>query len=447
MGVRNSVRLFDLFFLGASSIAATSAAAADLPTDKAPPAPVIDTFNPFSGWEFHAQGEVGIYGSGSNPQNGLNGDAINYGNIYEDHLNSPTLNQILLTLTKPVDPKATGYAFGFTGQAIYGADMRYSHFLGIDAFVLGSQRNQVGLAQAYVAAHLPWFTPLGVDAKIGLYASPMGNEGVDPSINPLYSHSYTYQYGVTFNDTGILTTTHINSTVDFWLGVDTGNQTTFGSTTPGAAFGDYGDPNGEPAGYIGFGLNNLLNNKLTVLALSHIGPEQAPNFDPTGYRKDMRYYNDAVFTYHITDALQSVTEVNYTRDDFGNGTGPAEFYSGVETMSYTFNKIFSLNGRGEVARDTKNFFVFSPLVNNGFALDEEGVAAPALAGVPGLGTTYGEATLGLTIKPDVPKPLALVELRPEIRYDRILDGAPLFGSGTGVSRDQFTFGGDFVIGY
>ena len=63
-----------------------------------------------------------------------------------------------------------------------------------------------------------------------------------------------------------------------------------------------------PAGFVGFGLNNLLNNKLTVLALSHIGPEQNFVSDPTGAKSDLRYYNDVVFTYKINDDWTSVTE-------------------------------------------------------------------------------------------------------------------------------------------
>ena len=58
---------------------------------------------------------------------------------------------------------------------------------------------------------------------------------------------------------------------------------------------------------------------------------------------------------------------------------------------------------------------------------EEGFASPFLVG-PGTGTTYGAVTLGVTIQPDAPKPLALVQFRPEIRYDRVIAGAPLFGA-------------------
>ena len=452
-------------------VAATQAArAADMPAAApAPIAPVVGNFNFFDGVEYHAQFEAGIIGNAANPTNGLDGKSINFGNLYTDHANEPELNQALLTITKPVDPKATGYAFGFTAQGLYGSDMRFNHFLGLDAFAMKNDRNQISVIQGFVAAHLPWFTKGGVDVKAGLFTSPQGFETLDPSTSPFYSHSYTYNYAVTFNHTGILTTTHINDTLDFYLGVDTGNQDTFGGTgprvIPAAAVSpnlarDYGDPNGQPAGFVGIGLNGLANGKLTVLELSHIGAEQAPGSispagvsltgDPRGYKDDLRYYNDVVFTYKINDDWTAVLEGNFTRDDYGYGPaagGGANFYSGVGYLAYTFDKIYTLNLRGEIARDDKNFFVATPLTNSGTALGEEGFGAAALGGVPGQGTTYGSITGGITIKPDVPKPLATVMLRPEVRYDNIIDGAPLYGSGPGVKRDQFTFGGDIIVGF
>ena len=443
---------------------AQAAHAADLAAPAPAPIAPVPGFDFFTGIEYHAQGEAGIIGNSLNPSQGLNREGYNFGSLYEDHANTPLLNQILLTATKAVDPKATGYAFGFTLQGLYGSDMRSNHFLGIGTYFMGRDRNQLNVVQAFVAGHLPLFTSGGVDVKLGLFTSPQGYETLDPSTSPFYSHSYTYNYAVTFNHTGLLTTTHINPKLDFYLGVDTGNQTTFGIPN--------GDPNGQPAGFVGFGLNNLLNDKLTVLALSHIGPEQAyprsfngsfyPN-DPTA-GQDLRYYNDIVFTYKVNDALTSVTELNYSRDDYGFGNGPASAYSVTQYFGYTFGKIYTLNFRGELFRDSQNFFVSTPTDNSGIAKAEQGIAFPAfgpssltsptLVAPNGLqGTTYGEVSLGVTIKPDVPKPLALVLLRPEIRYDRIVAGAAAYNNSTNYggnmtgSRGQFTFGGDVVIGF
>ena len=244
--------------------AAVPAYAADLAAKvPAPIAPVPGAFDFFSGIEYHVQGEAGVMGNSLNPAQGDTGKGYNFGQLYTDHANEVQLNQVLLTVTKPIDPKATGFAAGFTLQGLYGSDMRFNHFLGIGDQFMGSQRDQLNVVQAFVAFHLPVFTSGGVDLKVGLFTSPQGYETLDPSTSPFYSHSYTYNYAVTFNHTGFLSTTHINDKLDLYVGVDTGNQTSIGF--PG------GDPNGQIAGFIGFGLNNLLNDKLTVLALSHIG--------------------------------------------------------------------------------------------------------------------------------------------------------------------------------
>ena len=421
--------------------------AADLAVTPVAPTPVVGSLNLFQGIEVHGQGEVGFLGNSLNPGQGLNGEGYNFGHLYTDHSDNVQLNQLLLTITKPIDPKVTGYALGFTLEGIYGSDERFNHFLGIGDTFMGSQRNQLSVLQAFVAGHLPIFTAGGVDVKAGLFTSPQGYETLDPSTTPFYSHSYTYNYAVTFNHTGVLTTTHINPTVDLYLGIDTGNQTSIGF--PG------GDPNGQVAGFVGFGFNNLLNDKLTVVALSHIGPEQNFVSDPAGANKDLRYYNDVVFTYKVNDAVTSVTELNYTRDDFGFGNGPATSLSAVQYFGYTFGKIYTFNVRGEVLRDSQNFFVSTPQSNTGFVDAEKGrtLFPPSLVAPNGTqGTTYGGLTLGLTIKPDAPKPFALVLVRPEIRYDRIIAGGPAYNNnaylgGTSGNRNQFTFGGDLVVGF
>ena len=437
------------------AVGAPTARAADLAAKPIAPTPAPAPFDFFKGIEFHVQGEAGIIGNPAvGDQVGPYGSQ-NVGSLYEDRANEPTLNQVLFTITKPIDPKETGFALGFTGQGLYGGDERYNHYLGIADSTISS-RDQLGVFQAFVAAHLPIFTTGGVDVKVGLFSSPQGFETTDPSTNPFYSHSYIYNYAVTFNHTGVLTTTHINSTVDFYLGVDTGNQTTFGSSGSNA-----GDPNGTIAGFVGFGLNNLLDNKLTVLALSHIGPEQNFFNDPNA-NKDLRYYNDVVFTYKVNDDLTSVTELNYSRDEFGNlpgstaangvplPTGTANFYGIAQYFAYTLNKEFTLNVRGEVDRDDQGFFVANFPDNLGLVKTERGNLPTNPANYSPGPTTYGAITLGVTYKPDVPKPLALVLIRPEVRYDRALSGNNpynLSSGGVGRSKDQFTFGADLVVGF
>src|SRR5438105_1348850 len=58
-------------------------------------------------------------------------------------------------------------------------------------------------------------------------------------------------------------------------------------------------------------------------------------------------------------------------------------------------------------------------------------------------TTYGAVTLGLNIKPPVPKPAASLVIRPELRFDGALNGTRPFNDSSDSS--QFTAGIDVII--
>jgi Putative beta-barrel porin-2, OmpL-like. bbp2 len=58
--------------------------------------------------------------------------------------------------------------------------------------------------------------------------------------------------------------------------------------------------------------------------------------------------------------------------------------------------------------------------------------------------SYFEVTGGVTIKPPMPKPIAGLLIRPEVRYDRALtDRVTPFNQRT--KQDQWTFGLDLVL--
>jgi hypothetical protein len=274
-----------------------AAQAADLPTLTAPPP--LPTFALFEGVEYNAQFEGGLQGNATNPRDGQN-----IGELSTDRSNTPEFNQALFSVQKTIDPKAKDYAFGFTVQGLFGSDERYNHVLGLGtSFIKG--RNQLGLFNAYVAAHLPCLFDCGIDIKLGVLSSVEGLETTDPSTTRFYSHSYIWTYALDVLHTGLVTTTHVNSTLDVYLGIDAGNLTAFGK----------GDNNAVPAGLAGFGLNGLLDNKLIILALSHIGSENPEcggvngannppglptNCDPTA-NKDTRFYNAVDVTYKFND--------------------------------------------------------------------------------------------------------------------------------------------------
>lgn len=353
-------------------------------------------------------------------------DANNFGQLFTDKANQFQLNQVLLTAQKPIDPKETGFAVGFKVQLMYGSDARYTHFLGeFDRTI--RDRYQLDVVEANISLHLPVLTEGGVDVKAGQYSSPLGSETIDPSTNPFYSHSYIFNFGVPFKHTGVLTTTHVNPVLDLYLGIDSGVNTSLGA----------GDNNGAPAGIGGLGLN-LLGGKLTVLALTHIGPENPARVVPKADAYP-RYLNDVVVTYKPSDKWSFTTEGNYIRDDFAR----AEGYGVAHYVSYALNDQVTLNGRAEVWRDNRNFYVAAFPGNLDYVNSERGFPAAVISAPRP--TTYSEFTVGLTYKPSLPAPVSTLMIRPELRYDRALNGSRPFNAGR--DNGAFTAAADLVLGF
>lgn len=386
-------------------------------SDATPPAP--------AGWwdslKFGAQFDVGSTINPSSPENN-----INFGRLFDDKSNQVLLNQLLVTVQRLPDPKATDYDFGFQFQALYGTDARYVQFMGELNSTFAS-RNQLAFVNANVQAHLPWLTPGGIDVKAGQYPTPLGYEVIDPSLNPFYSHSYMFYFGLPFVHTGILTTTHVNDMIDVYLGVDSGMNTTLGA----------GDNNGAAAGIAGLNFT-LLDGKLTILALTHFGPENPTRTVP-GANGAFRYENDIVTTYKATDKLTLTTDLNLIRDDKFN----ANAYGVAQYASYAFSDEVTFNARAEVYRDDNGFFVAAFPGNHDFVNAQYGYPATVLSAGP---ATYSEFTLGLTYKPTLPVPyLQSFMVRPEVRYDRTLTNTKAYNDFT--DRGQFTFATDLIIGF
>ncbi|HYM32543.1 MAG TPA: outer membrane beta-barrel protein [Candidatus Cybelea sp.] len=382
--------------------------------------------------------DVGITG---NPDS--NNDHRNFGRLYDDHENQLMLNQLLLTAQRPIDSTKPVYDLGFKLQGMYGSDARYTHFL--HEFDLATTRvNQFDLVEANLQLHAPWFTDGGVDLKAGQYPTPLGNEVIDPSGNTFYSHSYIYNFGLPVKHTGILATWHALPILDVWTGFDWGNLTS-----------PFADNNNAEAGILGVGLN-LLGGNLTILGLSHFGPENPNgsvdlNGNPIRADRKYRYYNDIVTTWKVTDKWTLVNEANWVHDDglSANGYGMAQY------ASYALDDIFTLSARAEVWRDAQGAFV-AQFGNNTDAARLLGLPSsqiPNLSSrtVGGGKTTYGELTLGVQIKPPVPSFITGTVIRPEIRVDRALSTDNSSSSSTATpfndSKDKtmYTAAVDVVI--
>jgi hypothetical protein len=383
-------------------------------SDTAAPANWSDTL------KFSGHIEAGITGNFDDPSNG-----INFGHLYTDRANRPLLDQLLLTAERPLDPKAEGYDFGFKLQGMYGSDARYSHSYNLFDRVTNN-RNQFDIVEANGVAHLPVLTAGGIDLKLGLFPSPMGAEVIDAAGNALYSHSYIFNFGTPSKHTGGLATIHLTPMVDLYAGVDTGVN---------AWLGRKGDNNSSGAGQGGIGLN-LMGGNLTIVALTHIGPENARGIAGVQANSDLRYLNDVLTTWKASDALTLTTELNFIRDDGLHAIG----YGGAQYAVYALNDAFSLVGRGEIWRDNNGAFVAAFPGSLDFVNSERGLPATTISGGR---TTYGALTLGVNYKPAVPKVIEGFVIRPEIRYDTSLNDTKPFNAGK--SDHQVTLGADVIL--
>ena len=415
--------------------AATPAAMAQTTPPPAAAAPAAPEAPPPGYWidgiHLSAQFDAGIMGNPSGPADGLN-----FGHLFTDHANQFQLNQVLLTANKPLDPKNADYQWGFKVQVMYGSDARYTQFLGELNRVVPNSRYQFDVVEANLLAHVPWLTEGGIDLKVGQYPTPLGYETIDPSTNPFYSHSYIFQFGLPFKHTGALAVTHVNDLLDVYAGVDTGTNTTFGPL---------GENNGAVGGVGGFNLT-FLGGNLTILALSHFGPDDATRvLSPLGVNANgqWRTYNDVLVTWKASDALTLVTEANLVHDSYGPAGQGASGFGLAQYASYTLTDTLTLNGRAEYWRDDHNFFVASFPSNAGPVMAEQGFAVPFLHTAPGSNTTYGALTLGVTWKPAVPAPVTGLLIRPEIRWDHAFTDNHPFNAQK--DNNAFTFGVDAVV--
>jgi hypothetical protein len=401
---------------------ATSAQAADMP---APP-PVLAT-----DWTSTITHTIQLEGGITvNPDKGSQGR--NFGQLFTDIPNQPVFNQLLVTLARPIDATKP-WDVGFNLQGLIGTDGRYDPTLGILDYTL-KDRVQAVMTQANIVVHSPFLTAGGIDTKVGLYPGLMGYETTDPSTRPFYTLSYVSNFLLAFEHVGVTSTWHVNPTLDIITGVDAGNEVS-----------PWRDNNSEPAGYAGFQLNNLVNNKLTVLAVSRFGPEDSVKALGPAANDYFRFWNDVLFTYKATDKLTLVLEGDYFKDDgLKLATGQrAEAYGGDAYASYAFNDQVTFNLRGEIVRDTTGLIVTSFLTNTGFT--------NAIAGFPDIyqnapPTTYGAITAGVSLKPAILNTKDVkVTIRPEVRYDASLNGTQPFDN---LSKsNQFLFATDVILAF
>ena len=367
----------------------------------------------------------------ANTDNSKDPNDLNWGHLFTDK-GDVQLNQLSLTMERAIDSKKV-YDLGFKLQGMYGTDARYTHFLG-EFDRVTSDEEQFDVVEAYLQFHTPWLSEGGTDIKIGQYVTLEGAEVIDPRGNFFYSHSYIFNFGIPFKHTGILAVTHATSMLDLYYGIDTGVNTTFG---------ERGDNNDAVAFHGGVGLT-LMNGDITILATTHIGPENADEIEThppvrvPGANDKLRYLNDLTAVWKVTKALTFTADLNYIRDDLVKADG----YGAAGYLAYAVNDKLSFGLRAEAWRDQNGFFVGAFPGNLDFVNAEIGRPAPNVRSFFPEGATYYAITVGANIKPTIDKRFEGLVIRPEVRWDHASGATPFNG---GSDNDQVTVGADVVV--
>jgi hypothetical protein len=347
-------------------------------------------------------------------------DNQNFGRFFDDRANEPLLNQFVINFERALAPQPGEFDWGFKLQFMYGSDARFIHSLGLLSDTAATSIVQPDLVEGYLNLHFPIISEGGLDLKLGKFVTLEGAETIDPRTNFFYSHSYIFNFGIPFNHTGALATFHATKWLDLMAGVTRGVNTSIDDNNDALAF------------HGGIGLN-FNEGKIVVAASTHIGPETPNN------NHDQRYLSDITTTWKITDKLTSITDLNYALDEVSDAQG----YGIAQYFTYAINTWLTAGIRGQIFWDDDGFYVvsFANTHDPMRAFEGEPTIDPRTVG--GGKTTYGAITAGVNIKPPMPKPLAGLAIRPEIRYDCSLNDTRPFNNSR--DRDQFTAGIDFIV--
>jgi hypothetical protein len=325
----------------------------------------------------------------------------NEGRAFDFENQDPTLNQLVVYIDKPVDPKKNQFQIGGHAEMMWGADARSIHPNGIfDHYgVNDGPENQFDPTQFYLDFYIP--VGNGLQIRAGKFVTLVGQETINPTGNLFYSHSYLFLYGP-FTHLGAYATYGLNDALTIDVGFSRGWEQGFEDNNHDAI---------DVFGRVSWTINP--KSKLLVTAIG--GPERA------GETGDYRYLLDVVYNTQLSDQLSLSVNADIGWEENGGINGDdATWYGVAGYLSYKVSDMISVNARGEWFEDPD--------------------------GNRGVGTTGAlwEATLGVDIHPLVSnKTFASLRVRPEIRYDYSNDG--FFAGGT--KHDQWTFGVDAIFGF
>ena len=369
--------------------------------------------------------DVGITASTGAPK-----DNQLFGRLFDDRNAEPLVNQATFTVERALVPEPGKFDYGFKLQLSGGTDARFLNPTG-EFDRLSKGRYAFAVVEAYGSLHLPFITTGGLDLRLGQFTSPMGAETIYPTGNFFYSHSYLFNFGIPVQHLGALATLHATKSLDLYAAL-------VRSANVGLV------DNSDVVSFLsGFTLT-ILNGNAVLAGNTFIGAGNDAVFqgafgrdghrvDTTG---DFRYYNNVNLNYKLTDKLTFITDLVYSRDD---GLQTA-CYGIAQYATFALNKYVSLGVRGELFRDDNGFFMTQFAASDGAVDLQRGDVNSIVPRTVGAGvtTTIAAVTVGVNVKVN-----DHVLIRPELRYDKTLEGHPVFTDST--RSHQFTGGIDVIV--
>ncbi|MDP1551196.1 MAG: porin [Nitrosomonas sp.] len=389
--------------------------------------------------------------------NGFNGPVI-----FADQANRFQLNQLNLFMRRSVVSEGNAWDFGGRFDFMFGTDAIFTQAFGVPAYDVNSGESLkrsnwdlnlccsssrtygIALPQAYVETYVP--VGHGLNIKLGHFYTPTGFETVPAPDNFFYTRAYTLNVGEPFTHTGMLANYKINSN---WLvlagpltgsangGWDAGWDKQLGNWSGIAGFtwtsdnhatsfhfsGTYGETStrsNEPWGFYNIVLQHRINPK-TLLVLHHVyghaGGVLLNNLKYTNVTKDAEWFSAIAHLYYdLTDNLSAGIRVEWYRDEAGF-RNPSPFRIAAATNNVNGTPVSYAGNLSNVTITPADYYAATVGLN-------------------------WKAAKTLKIKWDF---LEKLNIRPNIRYDRVdAYHAAAYRPFAG-NKDQILFSLDFIL--
>ncbi|HWP41227.1 MAG TPA: outer membrane beta-barrel protein, partial [Tepidisphaeraceae bacterium] len=351
---------------------------------------VADTLDEY-GLNIGGHIEVGWSYNFDNPSSHLNP-----GRVFDLEDQDPTLHQIDVFVERNIAANGEKFDIGGKMEWLWGGDARFIHANGLFdhyGFTDGPEE-QFDLVQLYGTFNVPVGNGLLLTA--GKFVTLLGYETINPTTNPLYSHTYLFGFGIPFTHTGVLARYQFSE--NWWgtAGIVRGWDQALEDANDAVSF----------IGQAGYSKDNI-DFYLNVIT----GPEQANN------ESNYRTVFNPILVYRDSDQLTFAIDAIYGWEpESAADGGDGQWWGAAGYVSYKIDSRFTAQGRAEYFSDQD--------------------------GSRGLGTQLTEVTVGLNIRPlpDDQWGRGLV-IRPEIRFDYAED------PGFNGEDTQWTFGIDAIYAF